>query len=83
MMAIGYTQPQSRATCRGAPAGRHLLFHPYHERLTKGVPDALLFAAACVSLKMETPGPFSGTRQDVEDYMDRYYGREIQPERMD
>ncbi len=35
------------------------------ERLSKPIPEALAFAAALVSLKMETPGPFLGTRDDV------------------
>ena len=30
--------------------------------------EALRYATACVSLKMETPGPFAGTREDVEAY---------------
>ena len=37
--------------------------------------DALLYATACVSLKMETPGPFAGSRADVEEYIRRFYGR--------
>ncbi len=37
------------------------------------VPEALKYAAACVSLKMETPGPFAGTRQDVDDYIREFY----------
>lgn len=43
------------------------------ERLRKGIPQALLFASALVSLKMETPGPFRGTRDDVLDYIGRFY----------
>ena len=35
--------------------------------------DALLYATACVSLKMETPGVFRGTRADVEDYIREFY----------
>jgi sugar/nucleoside kinase (ribokinase family) len=35
-------------------------------RLDKGVAESLKFAAALVSIKMETPGPFKGTLQDVE-----------------
>ncbi|MCX6996664.1 MAG: PfkB family carbohydrate kinase [Kiritimatiellaeota bacterium] len=34
-------------------------------RLDHGAADALKFAAALVSIKMETPGPFSGTLEDV------------------
>ncbi len=37
------------------------------------VAQALLYATACVSLKMETPGPFRGTRADVEDYIRQFY----------
>lgn len=37
------------------------------------IADALLYATACVSLKMETPGAFRGTRQDVEDYIRAFY----------
>ena len=35
--------------------------------------DALRYATACVSLKMETPGPFTGTREDVEAYLNQFY----------
>ena len=34
---------------------------------------ALRYATACVSLKMETPGPFTGTRADVEAYLKEFY----------
>jgi len=43
------------------------------ERLNKGVEEALLFATALVSLKMEKPGPFKGTRDEVEDYIRKFY----------
>lgn len=43
------------------------------ERLHADIPDALTYAAALVSLKMETPGPFRGTRQDVEEYRRLFY----------
>ena len=39
-----------------------------------GMEEALRFATACVSLKMETPGPFSGSRKDVEAYLTAFYG---------
>ena len=35
--------------------------------------EALRYATACVSLKMETPGPFTGTRTDVEAYLKEFY----------
>ena len=31
------------------------------------------FAAALTSLKMETPGPFKGTREDVDNYIQEFY----------
>lgn len=43
------------------------------ERLRKEPTQALLYATALVSLKMETPGPFKGTRADVENYMNLFY----------
>ena len=43
------------------------------ERLHSSIPQALLFATALVSLKMETPGPFCGTRADVLSYIDTFY----------
>ena len=43
------------------------------ERLTKDIPEALEYAAALVSLKMETVGPFMGTRADVEAYRKQFY----------
>ncbi len=43
------------------------------ERLTKDIPEALIYATALVSLKMEAPGPFKGTREDVLDYITSFY----------
>ena len=43
------------------------------ERLARGIPEALLTAAALVSLKMESPGPFLGGRGDVERYVGEFY----------
>lgn len=43
------------------------------ERERVGIPQALEYAAALVSLKMETPGPFKGNRKDVEDFIQKYY----------
>ncbi len=44
------------------------------ERLRADVEDALRFCTALVSRKMETPGPFTGTRADVEAYLREFYG---------
>ncbi|MDD6679304.1 MAG: PfkB family carbohydrate kinase [Firmicutes bacterium] len=38
-----------------------------------GMEEALRYATACVSLKMETPGVFRGTRADVEAYLEQFY----------
>ncbi|NLZ72209.1 MAG: ribokinase, partial [Clostridiaceae bacterium] len=43
------------------------------ERLTKDIENSVKYAAAAVSLKMETPGPFKGTREDVEAYIKEFY----------
>ncbi|MDD3410646.1 MAG: PfkB family carbohydrate kinase [Eubacteriales bacterium] len=43
------------------------------KRLHCGIEESLRYAAALVSLKMETPGPFMGTEQDVLDYMRAFY----------
>lgn len=38
-----------------------------------GMEEALRYATACVSLKMETPGVFQGSRADVEAYIRQFY----------
>ena len=43
------------------------------ERQTSSIQEALTFSAALVSLKMEKPGPFMGTRQDVLKYIEEFY----------
>ena len=43
------------------------------KRLHCGIGESLRYAAALVSLKMETPGPFTGTAEDVYAYMKEYY----------
>jgi len=43
------------------------------ERQTWDIPAALQTAAALVSLKMESPGPFLGGRPDVEAYIRQFY----------
>lgn len=50
-------------------------FGAYLAMRVTGAPmaEALLYATACVSLKMETPGPFRGSRGDVEDYIKAFY----------
>ena len=43
--------------------------------------ESLRYATACVSLKMETPGPFAGSRADVETYLQEFYRDCPLPER--
>lgn len=43
------------------------------ERQRAGMAEALLYCTALVSLKMETPGPFQGTREDVLAYIEEFY----------
>ena len=35
--------------------------------------DALLWATATVSAKMEAPGPYKGTKADIEEYIKAFY----------
>lgn len=42
-------------------------------RMDHDVAESLKFAAAMVSIKMETPGPFQGTLQDIFDRMKQYH----------
>jgi len=51
------------------------------ERLSKPISEALAFAAALVSLKMETPGPFLGTREDVEAFRKTFYPEDAEQRR--
>jgi len=44
-----------------------------NERLFCSPEEALLTAAATVSLKMENPGPFTGNKKDVTDYIKEFY----------
>jgi sugar/nucleoside kinase (ribokinase family) len=69
-----YTQPIKARNLTGRSGRGDTCFSGYiTERLTRGIPEALLTAAALVSLKMENPGPFAGNRNDVQDYIRRFY----------
>lgn len=43
------------------------------ERKNADIAQSLLYATALVSLKMERPGPYLGTREDVLGYIQRFY----------
>ncbi|QOX64514.1 ribokinase [Anoxybacterium hadale] len=47
------------------------------ERLYQGVKESLLYAAATVSYKMESPGPIKASRKDIEAYITEFYADEI------
>lgn len=65
-----YTCPIKSRNLSGRTGRGDTTFASYiNERLTQDIPTALQTATALVSLKMETPGPFRGTRADVEAYI--------------
>ncbi|MBE3127474.1 MAG: ribokinase [Candidatus Atribacteria bacterium] len=69
-----YTCPLKPRNLSGRTGRGDTCFSAYiTERLDRRIEEALLFAAALVSLKMEKPGPFKGTRDDVKNYIKKYY----------
>ena len=69
-----YTCPITARNLSGRTGRGDTTFACYvTERLTQHIPTALKTATALVSLKMETPGPYMGTRADVEAYMKEFY----------
>ena len=69
-----YTFPLKPRNLSGRSGRGDTCFSAYiTERADKEIEEALLFAAALVSLKMESPGPFRGTRDDVEGYIKKFY----------
>ena len=69
-----YTCPIKARNLSGRTGRGDTTFAGYiTERQRVGIQEALRYCTALVSLKMETPGPFSGTRKDVEDYLKEFY----------
>ncbi|MDO5399606.1 MAG: PfkB family carbohydrate kinase [Eubacteriales bacterium] len=70
-----YTCPVKARNLSGRTGRGDTTFGAYlaMRMLGTDVPAALLYATACVSLKMETPGVFRGTLRDVEDYIREFY----------
>ncbi len=69
-----YTCPLKPRSLIGRTGRGDTCFSAYiTERLYADIPEALLWAAALVSLKMETPGPYLGTREQVKTYIDEFY----------
>ena len=69
-----YTCPIKARNLSGRTGRGDTTFACYvNERLTHDIPSALRTATALVSLKMETPGPYKGTRADLDAYMKEFY----------
>lgn len=69
-----YTQPLRPRSLSGRSGRGDTCFSAYiTERLTQNIAESLRTAAALVSLKMEKPGPFLGSRADVNSYIETYY----------
>lgn len=69
-----YAEPLVPRNLSGRTGRGDTCFSAYiTERLTEPIGHALITAAALVSLKMETPGPFTGTRADVQSYIEAFY----------
>ena len=69
-----YTCPIKARNLSGRTGRGDTTFAGYiTERLSTDIPEALQYCTALVSLKMETPGPFMGTREDVQKYIREFY----------
>ena len=69
-----YTCPIKSRNLSGRTGRGDTTFAAYiNERLNNDIPTSLLYATATVSLKMETPGAFKGTREDVDKYIEDFY----------
>lgn len=69
-----YTCPIKARNLSGRTGRGDTTFACYvNERLHHDIPTALKTATALVSLKMETPGPYRGNREDLEAFMKEFY----------
>ena len=69
-----YTCPIKARNLSGRTGRGDTTFAGYiTERQHASIPEALQYCTALVSLKMETPGPFMGTREDVLNYIKEFY----------
>ncbi|MBQ7778659.1 MAG: ribokinase [Oscillibacter sp.] len=69
-----YTCPIKARNLSGRTGRGDTTFATYiNERLTCDIPTALKTATALVSLKMETPGPFVGTREEADAYKAEFF----------
>ena len=69
-----YTCPVVSDNLSGRTGRGDTVFAAYvTERRTKSIEESLQYATALVSLKMETPGPYKGTRENVYEYIKSRY----------
>ena len=69
-----YTCPIKARNLSGRTGRGDTTFATYiNERLTCDIPTALKTATALVSLKMEKPGPFMGTREEADAYKAEFF----------
>ena len=69
-----YTCPIKARSLIGRSGRGDTTFAAYiTERKRASVEEALLFATACVSSKMEKLGPYRGTRDDILEYIRMFY----------
>jgi sugar/nucleoside kinase (ribokinase family) len=65
-----YRAPFSPANLSGRTGRGDTCFASYLAwRLNHGIQESVEYAAALTSIKMESPGPFHGTRDEVEKRM--------------
>jgi len=69
-----YTCPIKARNLSGRSGRGDTIFAAYiTERLSNDIASSLLWATATVSVKMEAPGPYRGTRADIKAYIDEFY----------
>ncbi|MBO7177964.1 MAG: ribokinase [Clostridia bacterium] len=73
-----YTCPIKARNLSGRSGRGDTTFASYiTERLTSDIPNALLWATATVSLKMEKPGALQVSRKEIEDYINEFFKGEL------
>ncbi|MDE6471654.1 MAG: ribokinase [Clostridia bacterium] len=69
-----YTCPIKARNLSGRSGRGDTTFASYiTQRQSHSMADALLWATATVSTKMEAPGPYKGTKADIEAYIKEFY----------
>ena len=69
-----YTCPIKARNLSGRSGRGDTTFAAYiTQRQSHSMADALLWATATVSTKMEAPGPYKGTKADIEAYIKEFY----------